>query len=236
MRNNLKHQFMIILWALAVLLKGLDVCLLFSKIRSYYVILIESYKESKAFLAIVGYICTVFAIVSSFITIGDEDNFIMLELGFIVFQDSLGGFEAPDKDEISDNLERMARWVIFILFLIVTNIIGINSLIAIIGDSYERVQLDRAFYDASEKFGILNKLNEFYLFLNHNKKMAAKYVYIHIVRYSKYSISNKVWKGRIQHIREVVQDGVSTITKQNDQMRSEVDMIKNQMNYMNWQI
>ena len=53
----------------------------------------------------------------------------------------MGGFSAPDKDTIKDLGVRFVFWVLFILLLIVSNIIGFNSLIAIIGDSYERVHV-----------------------------------------------------------------------------------------------
>jgi hypothetical protein len=93
----------------------MDIFLLFSKTRSLFVILIESFKDSKAFLIIVAYICYFFALITSLIEIGDEDKLSLVELIFMVFQDALGGFSAPDKETFSNTGERMANWLKFLL-------------------------------------------------------------------------------------------------------------------------
>ena len=213
---------MMILWSLAVMLRGLDNCLLVSSLRSYFVILLESLKDSKAFLLIVAYNCFVFALVYSLIAIGDLEKLPLIELVFIVFQDSLGGFSAPDSEETNNFDLRMVLWTVFILLLVVTNIIGLNSLIAIIGDSYERVQTDKAFYDAIQKFGLLNELNNIYLFFYRNKKVVADYVYIHIVTYADASQAKKEWKGRIQNVRDCVQEAVVTLKEQIGEVRGDM--------------
>ena len=76
---------MMIFWSLGVMLRGMDVCLLEQGLRRFYVILIESYKDSNSFLLIVGYICFVFALVNSLLHIGNEDNPHLSELTFISF-------------------------------------------------------------------------------------------------------------------------------------------------------
>lgn len=56
---------MMIFWSLAIMIRGMEICVLFERVRGFYIILIEAYEDSKAFLFIVGYICYVFALVYS---------------------------------------------------------------------------------------------------------------------------------------------------------------------------
>ena len=58
----------------------------------------------------------------------------MEQLG-LVFSDSLGGFEAPGVGEE----KVITAWLIFLLLQIITTIIVLNTLIAILGDSYDNV-------------------------------------------------------------------------------------------------
>lgn len=148
MKKSALNLFMMIAWSFAVLLRGLDLFLLFERTRNFYVILLESFKDSKYFMILVIYICFFFALIQSLIDIGNENKLNIFELALVVFQDSLGAFSAPDRDEIEDFWKRLANWWNFIMFLLASNIVVLNSLIAIIGDSYEKVQLDQAFYDA----------------------------------------------------------------------------------------
>ena len=127
----------------------------------------------------------------------------MLELILTVFKDSLGGFSAPEKDTIKDLGERFVYWVLLILLLIASAIIGFNSLIAIIGDSYERVQSEKAFFDAVQKFAILNELNDIYLFFNMFRTIEPDPRFVHIVKYADTSAQNVEWLGRIQNIKEI---------------------------------
>ena len=73
------------IWSFAVLIRGLDLFLLFESVRNDYVILVESFKDSKAFLIIVTYICYVFGVVNSLLLIGDQDKSGLLELILTVF-------------------------------------------------------------------------------------------------------------------------------------------------------
>ena len=76
---------MMIFWSVTVLTRGLDTFLLFESTRNFYVILLESFNDSKEFLAIVMYICYFFAFVYSVIDIGNENDANLFERGMIVF-------------------------------------------------------------------------------------------------------------------------------------------------------
>ena len=141
----------------------------------------------------------------------------------------MGGFSAPDKDTFKDLGVRYVFWTLFTLLLIASNIIGFNSLIAVIGDSYERVQVDKAFYDAVQKFKVLRELNDNYLFLNRNKEIKADPRFVHIVKYAGDSVHNMEWHGRIQNIKEIVNVSEKSINKKIDAVKSEVAAVNNKI-------
>ena len=85
LKDDSIYLFVMIAWALTILLRFMDIFLLFSKTMSLYVILIESFKDSQAFLIIVAYICFFFALISSLLVIGDEDKLNLAEQTFMVF-------------------------------------------------------------------------------------------------------------------------------------------------------
>lgn len=71
----------------------------------------------------------------------DEHN--ILEQSFIVFQDALGDMtSAPSQDLHEDFSVRFVYWLIFILIQGVINIVALNTLIAIIGNTFDKVQED----------------------------------------------------------------------------------------------
>ena len=119
------------------------------------------------------------------------------------------------------------------LLLIASNIIGFSSLIAVIGDSFERVQVDKAFYDAVQKFIILNELNDTYLFLNRNKEIKADPRFVHIVKYAGDSVQNMEWHGRIQNIKEIVQTEVKSIKKEVAGVKQEIEGVKQEIEKQN---
>ena len=63
----------------------------------------------------------------------------------------------------------------------ITNVVALNTLIAIIGDSYERVQNDRESYDALQRVELLDELNDFYMLF---KRAERRLVYLNVVSYA----------------------------------------------------
>ena len=70
-----------------------------------------------------------------------------MEQSGLVFSEAIGGFDAPGtgKDRV------VTAWLVFILLQIITSIIVLNTLIAILGDSYDNVQNDAIAYDMRQK-------------------------------------------------------------------------------------
>ena len=65
-----------------------------------------------------------------------------------VFLEALGDFTAPNKDDTPVSSLRMNKWIVFLLLQMGTNIVALNTLIAIIGDSFDKVQNEKESYDA----------------------------------------------------------------------------------------
>ena len=140
LRDKTLRTWMMGAWSLTILLRGLDMFSVFKSVRRFYVILIESFKDSKPFLVLLAYIMLVFAFITSLLDLGNKDKTNVIEQGLIVFADTIGGYEAPDAEELEIGWVRSAHWVLFVLLALAANIIALNSLIAILGDSYEKVQ------------------------------------------------------------------------------------------------
>ena len=66
-------------------------------------------------------------------------EYSLAEESMAVFLKALGDFERPTKESIPTTFLRVNAWMIVLLLQLVTNIVALNTLIAIIADSYERV-------------------------------------------------------------------------------------------------
>ena len=207
MRDSNTFRYLMIAWSLAVLLRGIDVLLLFRRSRNFYIILIESFDVSKPFLVIIIYICVALALANNLLAIGNEDKSSLFERALIIFTESLTGPDIPEDDEAG---LRYANWILILLLLLVSSTIGFNTLIAIIGDTFDKILVESAFYDAVQKFALLNELNDVYMFWNRNATEEPERVFIHIIRYAE-DENKRDWQGKMQNIREVVLDGVKSI-------------------------
>ena len=77
---------------------------------------------------------------------------------------------------------RIPLWIGFLMLQIVTNIGVLNIFIALIGDSFDKVQNDRKSYDALQKVRLLEELNDLYLVVFGEQE--DEYVKLHVISYS----------------------------------------------------
>jgi hypothetical protein len=131
-----------------------------------------------------------FGLAEKFMRFG-EDNASFWEQGVLVFFKALGAFEPPPT-----GTERVSGFILMLMFLmLVTNLIGLNSLIAILGDSFDKVMNAQKLYDLREKNVILLELNEFFRKWNKDKE---DFKHIHVIRYvSQEGDSGNVWDGKV---------------------------------------
>ena len=219
MRESGFYQFLMIIWPLAVTVKGFESFLLFKEFRSLYVLISESVKDAINFIVIQVYICFAIALVNSLMTIGLID-YTLVEQSMAVFLEALGDFERPTRDNIPVTFLRVNAWMIVLLLQLITNIVALNTLIAIIADSYERVQNDRESYDALQRVELLDELNDFYMLFNRAER---RLVFLNVVSYaSRGDDENNEWGGRLKIITKTLESGISKV-------RSEVKGIKSEI-------
>ena len=113
------------------------------------------------------------------------------------------------------------------MLLLVSNTIGFNTLIAITSDVFDKTQLENAFYDARQKFALLNELNDIYMFWIRDATEEPERVFIHIITYADTETIKRDWQGKMQNIREVVVDGVKSIKDKMDKQNAKVDPLLN---------
>ena len=116
-------------------------------------------------MAIIIYICFALALANNLLDIGNEDKDNIFERALIIFRDSLAGPDPPADGD--DEGLRYAYWFLIFLLLLISTTIGFNLLIAIISDVFDKIQLERSYYDAVQKFSLLNELNDIYMFGNY---------------------------------------------------------------------
>jgi hypothetical protein len=82
----------------------------------------------------------------------------LIERSLIVFTDTLGGSGFPENgdDEPEDEYDgkfnkRVPLWIHYLGVMIFTNFVTLNTLIAIIGDAYDKVMSDLQRYEAETK-------------------------------------------------------------------------------------
>jgi hypothetical protein len=98
------------------------------------------------------------------------------------------------------------QWIIFMLASIVNCVIMLNLLISILGDSYERVQLNLVESDYSQMLEVILELEKMMIW-NRNKGIQT---YLHKCNLLKSEDSQEEWEGRIRALQDRI-SGVSTL-------------------------
>ena len=111
--------------------------------------------------------------------INQDNKVTFLEQQGLVLVDALGGFDSPEVGE--DKV--VAQWFIFIQLQVITSIVVLNTLIAILGDSYDNVMNQADAYDMRQKVELLIELNDFMKMINNKKKATQVKKFIILIRY-----------------------------------------------------
>ena len=169
----------------------------FQATRTFKAIMQESVEDSKGFLAYFIFLLFQFGLIKSQLNFPDK-NSIIGNTG-IVFGEILGGFDTPGVGE-----EYVyGVWPIFVIMMIYVNLIGLNSLVALMGDAYGKVQSNAEMYDLLMRLAILMTINQIYVFNRENKDMK----YIHFACYADNSGSSAdEWEGQVKRIESKIND------------------------------
>lgn len=159
----------------------------------------------------------VFAIISQFQSLldGEVSTYLVERMG-LVFVDSLGGFDTPES--------HLVAWAIFLLLQIITNIVVLNTLIAILGDSYDNVQNEQVAYDTKQKIELLSEMNDFLKgFSKAGTEEDKKYIII--VRYYDKNAGAAQWEGKIKMITKEIKSQGTLNEQRFKKMNSRFDMV-----------
>ena len=92
-------------------------------------------------MLLVGFFILSFGLTKSMLDFPNNHN-LFYEFG-MTFAEILGGFDAPGTGEDYEP----GKWVLFCFTMTYVMVIAMNSLIAILGDSFDKVQSDLMSYD-----------------------------------------------------------------------------------------
>jgi hypothetical protein len=150
--------------------------------------------------------------------IGEQDANILEHAG-LIFADGLGGFETP----ATGSLATPGEFILFVVVMFYVNLISLNALIAILGDSYDNVRAEENLFDMKEKAVLLKELNDFY-FWNRDKEDIC---FMHIIRYvSENRNTGNVWEGKIKQISNMIKNSEIRVDSKLAKMDTKMDEIK----------
>lgn len=171
-----------ILWVFVIAIRSSEVLLLNTKFRKLYVILVQSTNDMIPFSVIFFYMIFSIALISRTKAMNkpsvtdwgfSEDMGSVLGSGLSFGDSPLANFGTKSGIEYGE-------WVLFVLSVFIMNILILNSLIAILGDSYEKVQQDNKLYESQQKMPLLKNINTLFSLCNSKK---GKRKYIHLFTY-----------------------------------------------------
>lgn len=128
-----------VLWIFTICIRATDLFSIMDQTRQLFSIVKVSVRDVVPFMIITIYILYVFGAIKQFqALINGDESMTLLEQTGTALSETLGGFDTP---EVGDD-KVVGAWLIFIMLQIVTNIIVLNTLIAILGDTYDNVMTE----------------------------------------------------------------------------------------------
>ena len=110
----------------------------------------------------------------------------------------MGGLYHPDVLS-TDFIQRIPGWVISLFLQLFTGLLAVNTLIAVMGDSYDKVKNDYHKYDIQTKISLLQDLNDVY-YKNRLEGAPKKMVYLHNIQYLTHGEQTDEWGGKIKSV------------------------------------
>ena len=138
-------------------------------------------------------------------------EFYLGEKILIVFADSIGGV-FPDPGPMEEIRERIPEYLIATTLAITVTLIALNTLIAIMGDSFDFVYSNFVTFDYRIRVQLLLNLNEIY-FWNRVEKAGQK-VYLVVVQYvTQKGLESSEWAGKMKSIHQAIKSNVARAEK-----------------------
>ena len=180
MNSSPTYNMLIVICGLVIFGRFTCIFYMIRQTRTLFKILEVSFQNSSSFLLIFVYICIWFGMANQLPFMGAYEIYLFEQI-MTVFADSMGGLYHPSEGPMEEFASRMPGWFIFVTLQLIVGLVALNTLIALMGDSFDHVQSNNDMYDLRTKVELLLELNDIY-FWNKVKK-AEKWAYLVIVQY-----------------------------------------------------
>jgi WD40 repeat protein len=190
------YQTLTIITGILCWVRGITYFRTFKYTRIFVSMILNALRDTSSFLIILLY--TTIAYSTLFKISEGEKTSTLAESMTLAYELNLSAFETDDYSTW--------QWIIFMLASIVNCVIMLNLLISILGDSYERVQLNLVESDYSQMLEVILELEKMMIW-NRNKGIQT---YLHKCNLLKSEDSQEEWEGRIRALQDRI-SGVSTL-------------------------
>ncbi|OMJ96039.1 hypothetical protein SteCoe_421 [Stentor coeruleus] len=176
------------MWMMVILnfTKGLNGFRAFDNTRFYIRLMARTIKDIYSFLLIFCYTTVAFGALYSVSTNTDDSTFS--KLWKIPYELNLGVFDSQD----GFNLE----FINFTLASSINVVMMLNLLISILGDSFDKFQIEAKEIDYKEKLSLVTELESLYLILRKRKRKG----YVQLCDYNSNDENEEIWSGKIKEI------------------------------------
>lgn len=131
------ETFIQIVWTFTVTIRASDLFKLFDKTRMLLSIIFVSIEDVMSFTIITIYMLFSIGVVTNLIKYPDNENIVFTTANLFAY--SMGAeFDAPPTGENYIPGE----WTVFVILKFIIDIVVFNTLIAILGDSFDQVKMD----------------------------------------------------------------------------------------------
>ncbi|OMJ96038.1 hypothetical protein SteCoe_420 [Stentor coeruleus] len=213
--NNFCYIFdsMPALWLMIVLnfIKGLNGFRAFDNTRFYIRLIARTIKDAYSFLFIFCYTTLAFGALYS--VSSDSNTSSFSQLWQIAYELNLGAFN--NKEGFS------LQYIYFMLASSINVIMMLNLLISILGDSFDKFQIEAKEIDYLEKLKLIIELEGFYLILRKKKNKG----YVQLCDIDSHEEGEEKWSGKIKEIENKIDKLSKNILKRFNKIDTRQDKV-----------
>ena len=169
--------------------RGISYFRVVSHTRYMINLITEVLKDVFPFLIISAYSTIAFGYILMLMAYSTEDFFSFFTVSYFI---NLGNFSIPTYNSI--------QWTCFLIATVINPIVMMNLIIAIMGDTYDRVQEGKEVADYKEQTSIMLQLEILYMF----KRNVVERKRLHVCKEIDTKGTSKSWLGKVREIKIMV--------------------------------
>ena len=188
--------------------------------RTRYMInlITEVLKDVFPFLIISAYSTIAFGYILMLMAYSTNDFFSFFTLSYFI---NLGNFSFPTYDAV--------QWTCFLIATVINPIVMMNLIIAIMGDTYDRVQEGKEVADYKEQASIILQLEMLYIF----RRNLTTRKRLHVCKETDTKGTSKSWMGKVRELKIMIgslRQGQSKLQETNTKILIDNSILKEQLN------